>query len=132
VTAYLVDTSALLAVIDERERWHAATAAVLRQPRHEFHGPAVILGETYTFARRRHGFGVARQAVRTLSGGRITWHEMSSARDEATWRVIDEFAGVPLSYPDAAIVALSRELGIGAVFGIDDDLRLAGLQLVPG
>jgi predicted nucleic acid-binding protein len=61
----------------------------------------------------------------------VTVYQSSPAFDAAAWGVIDEFAGVPLSYADAAIVALAREIGLQEVFSFDSDLRLAGLTLVP-
>jgi predicted nucleic acid-binding protein len=61
----------------------------------------------------------------------ITVHQSSAEFDAAAWDIIDEFAGVPMSYADATIVALARDLGLQEVFSFDSDLRLAGLTLVP-
>jgi predicted nucleic acid-binding protein len=51
--------------------------------------------------------------------------------DQSIWRVIDEFAGVPMSYADASLVVLARRLRVPRVFSFDSDLKLAGLDLVP-
>jgi predicted nucleic acid-binding protein len=99
---------------------------------HVYAVPASVLAETYTFLRRRQGYRAARDLVRDLlASPTVTIHQTTDARDAATWAVIDEFAGVPLSYVDASVVALARELGIESVFSFDDDFRRAGLRLVP-
>ncbi len=59
-------------------------------------------------------------------------HHVTEAFDAQIWEVIDEFAGVPLSYADASLMALGRRLRVSRVFGFDSDLQAAGLSLVPG
>lgn len=68
-----------------------------------------------------------------MHAGRVlTVHQVDAAADAEIWRVIDEFAGVPLSHADASLVALGRTLRVPRVFSFDSDLRTAGLELLPG
>ena len=93
---------------------------------------SAIVGEIYTYMRSRDGYGVSRALVRSLAESRVTAiHQLDEVFDSAIWHVIDEFAGVPMSYADASLVVLGRRLRIQKVFSFDDDLRAAGLELVP-
>jgi len=66
-----------------------------------------------------------------LQSGTVAIHHFSPADEAQIWAVLDEFAGVPLSYADASLVALGQRLKLTAAFTFDDDLRQAGLEMVP-
>ncbi len=93
---------------------------------------SVIVGEIYTYLVKLDGFGVARTTVRNLSSSSVvTIYQVDAGFDRDIWAAIDEFAGVPLSYADASLVVLGRRLRVRSVFSFDDDLRQAGLDLIP-
>ena len=96
------------------------------------HTTSIIVGETYTLLRNRAGYALARQVAHGIaeeSFARV--HQVDAAFDREIWAVIDGLAGVPLSYADASLVVLGRTLRIGQAFSFDDDLRVAGLALLP-
>ena len=129
----LVDTSAVVAMMVRRDQRHSVARAFGRSPNLRVHTTSAVLGEIHTIMRSRHGFAPARTAVRGLQQGQTsTIVHVDDAFDASIWALIDEFAGVPLSYEDASLVVLGRRLRIQQVFGFDDDLRAAGLELVPG
>ncbi len=129
----LLDTGAMFSVLMERDADHAMARAFLRTPRLRLFSTAAMMGELYTLSRRRVGYQAARAAIVRIEGDpTIDIFQMEPPLDRETWAVIDEFAGVPLSYVDASLVALGRRLRIASVFSFDDDLRRAGLTLVPG
>ena len=128
----MLDTSGLVAFALTTDPNHRRARVVLQDRRHRFHAPSTVVGESYTFLLKRAGYGIARDVVRRIETSQVvTIDQMTGDLDAATWDVIDEFAGVPLSYVDASIVALAREHGIDCVFSFDDDFRRAGLRLVP-
>jgi predicted nucleic acid-binding protein len=91
-----------------------------------------VLGEAYTYLRARDGYGVALNAVEGVrASGVATIEFIDRDFDRRIWDTIREFAGVPLSYVDASLVVLGQRLRLRRVFSFDDDLRQAGLELVP-
>lgn len=97
-----------------------------------FHTTNAILWEFFTLARARLGYEraiAATDAVRR--GNSFTVHYLDRERDAAVWALLGELRAFPLSYADASLVFLGRELGIREVFGFDRDFALAGMDLVP-
>ncbi len=94
-----------------------------------YHTTEAIIEELYTLALRRLGWGPARRTVALMrQSSFISVHQDDQS---LSWAVVDEFPGVPLSYADATLVALSRGLSISTVFSFDSDFRLAGFTTVP-
>lgn len=52
--------------------------------------------------------------------------------DELTYNVLRRLPGLSLSYEDASLIALAESEGIQDVLSLDNDFRLAGLNLLPG
>ncbi len=128
----ILDTSAVFALLVPRDQHHDEARRFAREPALTLDTTSVILGEAFTSVRARSGYD---PAMRWIRGARqsafVTVHHLGSNEDAAAWAVIEEFAGVPLSYADATVIALGRRLGISRVFAFDDDFRQAGLTLVP-
>jgi predicted nucleic acid-binding protein len=128
----LLDTSGTVAAMVEGDQWAAQARRFIRSPRLRLFTTSVIVGEAYTLVGARFGYGPARAIVRALQHGRLARvYHVDAAFDRDIWSAIDEFSGVPLSYADASLVVLGRRLRIGRAFSFDDDLRQAGLELVP-
>ena len=123
----------MYASIDVSEDQHRASRRFLRTPRLRLHTTTIILGEVYTLLNSRQGYAVASQAIERLRVSDVVRiYHFDESDESAVWRVLEEFAGVPLSYADASLVVLGRKLRVTSVFSFDDDLRQAGLALVPG
>lgn len=123
----------MFAALMPRDADHISARTYLRSPQLRLFSTAATIGELYTLSRRRVGYAVAHSAISRIRSDRtIQISLMDADLERATWSVIEEFAGVPLSYVDASLVALGRRLRIANVFSFDDDFRQAGLTLVPG
>ena len=128
----LFDSSAAFALLVPRDQYHERARRFATTTRNlRLHTTVVVLGETYTTLRARQGFGVARQWTGVLQSSTVDVHHFSQQDEAQIWAILDEFAGVPLSYADASLVALGRRLNLTAAFTFDDDLRQAGLEMIP-
>ena len=129
----LLDSGAMFSALVQRDRDHVQARAFLRTGHLRLFTTAAALGELYTLTRKRTDYAVAVGVVRRIQADlTIETRVMDADLERDTWSVIEEFAGVPLSYVDASLVALGRRLRIRHAFSFDDDLRAAGLTLVPG
>lgn len=129
---FLADTSGLVGLTAPADQFRPRARAFVRSRGVRLATSVIVLAETYTFLRSRYDFALARNASRQfMSSSVMTVYQWDNDLDAATWAILDEFSGVPLSYADASLVVLSRHLGIDTVFSFDDDLRQAGLRLVP-
>ena len=129
---YLLDSGAMFSAIVECDNDHVQARAFLRTRNLKLFTTAAVIGELYTLTRRRTDYAVASGLVRRLrTDPTIDTRVMDAELERDTWAALEEFAGVPLSYVDASLVALGRKLRITSAFSFDDDLRNAGLVLVP-
>jgi len=150
----------MVALASQRDQWHERARRFARTSNLRMHTTSIIVGETYTLLRNRAGYALARQVAHGIaeeSFARV--HQVDAAFDREIWAVIDGLAGVPLrmcpkiidafpesntgsdpeaviirqslSYADASLVVLGRTLRIGQACSFDDDLRVAGLALLP-
>jgi predicted nucleic acid-binding protein len=128
----LLDTSALYAVADPRDRHHSSAREFLRRRGLRFHTTTNVIGETFTIIRRREGYGKAIRFAHVYRQTQmVAVHHPTGADDTEIWAVIAEYSGVPLSYVDAGLLVLGRRLQLSSLFGFDEDFRLAGLRVVP-
>lgn len=129
----LLDSGAMFSALVERDSDHAQARAFLRTPNLRLFTTSAAMGELYTLTRRRAGYAAAIGVIRRMRADlTIETRVVDGDLEHDTWAVIEEFAGVPLSYVDASLVALGRRLRITSAFSFDDDLRGAGLTLIPG
>jgi predicted nucleic acid-binding protein len=128
----LGDTSAIFASITTTDQAHALAREFRDDTPLELVIGQPVLEELYTLARRRIGYARAMRLAEEFVAGHAGVVVLQTDDDRAaTWAVLREYSGVPLSYADASIVVLARQLRINEVFSFDDDLRQAGLILVP-
>ncbi len=93
------------------------------------HTTEAVVEEIYTLTRRRLGFDAAMATVDAIQrGGVFEVHEDDSAM---AWAIVRELRSIPLSYQDASLIALSRQLGVREIFTFDSDFALAGLIVLP-
>lgn len=93
----------------------------------------VIMAEFYSLLRDRFGYGPAIHAYNNFrTNAAFVIQSWPLDRDAETYSAINRLAGIPLSYADASLVVLARNLEVRTAFAFDNDLRQAGLELVPG
>jgi predicted nucleic acid-binding protein len=136
--AILVDTSAWIALIHERDQYHTRAVAVRGMMDRETHLVITwaILSETYTFLRYRAGFPVAQRWLHTAGisvlQGTMEVVYPSMDLEPVIQSVLARFAEHDLSYTDAlSLGLLQRRPDIDAVFAFDRHMRLSGLQVLP-
>ena len=130
----LTDTSALLAIANPRDQYHAGELAIVR--RHvaaggRFLGSTLVLGELHGHLLHRRGPVAARRVLSALLDDPVyEWLEVSAAlvRD-ATSGWLERFADQRFSLTDAVSFELMRTRKITVAFAYDDDFRTAGFQL---
>jgi predicted nucleic acid-binding protein len=129
----LADTSALLALVVEREPNHREAVRFVRQnPRARFVVTELILGELVTRVR------ALRDAVKAVE---VAEDLLGSSRHEFVFVDLDlirgaiarmaQFGDKRLSLTDCTSFELMERLGINAAFTFDRDFRDCGFEMVP-
>ena len=132
----LLDTGALVSLLDRSQRRHAAFTAFFKG----WDGPVVSTEAVLTEAThlvRRTPRGIATCLQFFLDGGAVLVPASSSAL--ARCRVlVEKYSDQPMDYADATLVALAEELDTNLVFTTDrrdfEVYRLAGsraFEIVP-
>lgn len=128
-----VDTSALYAVLDRDDEFHAQAAA---QWAELLSGPSEVLTSNYVivecFALIQRRLGI--DAVRIFSADVlpvITVQWISADDHEAATQALLAAARRDLSLVDCASFVLMRDLGIRSAFAFDEDFEQQGFQMIP-
>jgi predicted nucleic acid-binding protein len=113
----VLDTSALLALLDADDPDHAACSASLRRERAPYVVPAGILAEVAYLVERKLGLDVLEIFLGDLAGGALTldWGEDDLPRIAELAR---RYADLPLGFADASVVACAERSG-GRVMTLD-------------
>jgi predicted nucleic acid-binding protein len=127
------DTSFWVALALRRDRHHEA-AKVLWEQRD---GPLLVsnhvLGEVWTFLRRRDGHAAARQARRLIAASEsVDLQHVPADVEEEAWRWLDRRDEREYSFVDATSFALMRRRGLTEALAFDGDFAAAGfIELRP-
>jgi len=121
------DTSFWVALILRRDRHHDDAAHLWAHR----DGPLLVthhvVGEVWTFLRRRDSHGVARRARTLIQGSDAIdmVHVPGDIEDEA-WRWLDRHDEREYSFVDATSFAIMRERGLMEALAFDGDFTAAG------
>jgi predicted nucleic acid-binding protein len=122
-----VDSSFWIAEAMPRDGRHAAAAALSRAlPTQQLITSNLILGETWTFLRRRVGHRFALSWLDTARSHRLDIERIDRAIEDEAWswlRIHDERG---YSLVDATSFALMRKLRIKEALAFDGDFAAAG------
>jgi predicted nucleic acid-binding protein len=115
--AALVDTGALLALLDRDDRWHQPCVDAFRELRLPLATSAAVLAELF------HLVGDARSAraaaFRLLRSGAFTVLPVSDDDLPALDELMERYQDRPMDFADATLVLLARRERIGSVFTVD-------------
>jgi len=132
----LVDSSALIALIDERDQNHDYSTLALT----ELNGDAKVrlfvcnltIYETYTRLRYDRSWETAKEVWNTISqvmkARRIDY---AGVLEEKTRGILETYRFLKLSFHDAGCAALMLENKIGRVFTFDTDFDIVGFDRFP-
>ena len=115
----LVDTGALVALVNRSDRFHAATAAWFASVRGGMLTTEAVITETsYVLAASpAHQRAVLTWVQRARNAGMLA---IEAVADHAAIAVIIErYAGLPCDYADATLIALAEHTGVVAIATID-------------
>jgi hypothetical protein len=130
-----LDTSAIIALLDRRDRDHAAVTETLRQESAPYLVPAAVLGEVGYFIEARLGQVVLETFLDDLRDGSFSL----DCGDQDVGRVREltgRYADLPLGLVDAAVIACAERNGLRTLtldqrdFGVV--AQVMPLTLLPG
>lgn len=135
-TLVAVDTSALLALANSRDQYHAQasrTLARLQQRGAQFVSHALVMGELHGHLLRRLSHTDARRIVQgLLRDPSFRWREVGQellSRALSGW--MERYGDQRFSLTDAVTFELMREAKIASAFAYDDYFAVAGFVLEP-
>lgn len=132
----LLDSSALIALIDEHDQNHDYSIVALNELRNDADIRLFICNltiyETYTRLRYRFNWEKATEIWRTVAESLQPAHlEFRSSYERKTRQILEMYRAYALSFHDAGCAALMLDRRIGRVFTFDNDFSVIGFERYP-
>jgi uncharacterized protein len=122
-----VDTSFWIALASARDRHHAEARALAERGLGPLLTSNHVVGETWTFVRRRHGHASATACVRAMRAvPALTVLHVEPGLEEDAWRWLERRDEREYSFVDATSFALMRRHRLREVLAFDGDFSAAG------
>jgi predicted nucleic acid-binding protein len=135
VNPAFLDTSALYAAADPRERAHRACRAVFEaaiRGRDRLVTTELVLAEVHALAMRRSNPAVAFElSQRLATSDRIELEIATLDRVIGALDLLSERPGRGYSLADAVSFVVMRELGLSEAFTLDADFAAEGFAMIP-
>jgi predicted nucleic acid-binding protein len=113
----LVDTGALIALLDRSDRWHRACVAELQQVRLPLLTSEAVLTELFHLASDNpHEM---EEVWRLLGSGAVSLAPIEHAELPAIHALMSRYADRPMDFADATLVYLAKREGASTVFTVD-------------
>ena len=113
----LIDTGAILALLDRTDRWHAVCVDAFRQLRLPLLTSEAVLTELF------HLLGDSRHEVETgwrfLHSGAIKLAEIEQSELPELQTLMSRYWDRPMDFADATLVHLARREGLSTIFTVD-------------
>jgi hypothetical protein len=113
----LIDTGAIVALLDATDPWHAACAAAVRETKLPLATTAAVVGEVFHFV---SGHRLA-EAWRSLRKGTITLGPILDSDLPDLERLMLKYADRPMDFADATLVRLAEREGLNTILTVDQD-----------
>lgn len=124
----LVDTGAILAILESDDRWHSACIEALSAVRLPLLTTEAVLTETFHLAHRT--WRNTEAAWTFVRSGAVTICEISDADLPELYSLTERYADLPMDFADATLVHVGNRESVNLVFTIDhndfETYRLAG------
>ncbi len=130
----LIDTGALLAMLDANDKHHAPAASFARaNVKAQFFLPETIFIETMVLVKSRLGADAAVMlGERLQSSPHFSIVNFTNEDRQLTWNIFSRYSDKELSYVDCSLFAVARRLKIFEVFAFDHHFKqMAELTLLP-
>jgi predicted nucleic acid-binding protein len=114
----LIDTGAILAFLDDRDRWHQACVEALGRLALPLATSAAILAELFHLLRGPHEFDAAWTFLRS---GAVTVLPIGDEDLPPLEALMVRYRDRPMDFADATLVHLARREGLSTIFTIDHD-----------
>ena len=124
----LVDTGAILALLDGRDKWHDACVKTFREMRLPLATTIAVLTELFQLTIR--DFGSMEPAWELINTQSITVVPVSHTELPRIRELMEKYRDHPMDFADATLVHVADRESISIIFTIDHDdfetYRLAG------
>jgi uncharacterized protein len=118
----LIDAGALVALVDESDRWHAACLDALVSVDHPLATTAAVLAELFHFrSRRPHHLRAAWRLVLARSIRVLPIDDDDLPELE---RLMLKYADRPMDFADATLVRLAEREGLATILTVDRDFQV--------
>jgi predicted nucleic acid-binding protein len=134
VTSFLIDSSALLALIDASDLYYLATVNFIRaNTTATFYLPDTIFSETMVLTKARLGIKPAIDlGERLMASSRFQIVYLTHEDRQLTWEIFRRYTDKEWSYVDCSVLALARRLQVFKVFTFDHHFnQMAEIVRVP-
>jgi predicted nucleic acid-binding protein len=122
-----VDTSFWVALLSARDDRHGTAESLASTDLGPLLTSNHVLGETWTFLRRRHGHARALAGVRAVRAlAPVTVHHVDDPIEADAWRWLQRHDEREYSFVDATSFALMRRRRIREALAFDGDFAAAG------
>lgn len=133
----LIDTGAIVALLDREDPWHSACAKTLKTLRLPLVTSAAVLAELFHLVGERRREVLAAWAF--VRSGAVTVVEIGDADLSALDALMDRYHDRPMDFADATLVHIARRDSLSTIFTVDNDdfetYRIDGrrrFRVVPG
>ena len=113
----LIDTSALLALVRERDPWHQPCVASLQSVTFPLVTTAAVLTETFYFAIKWGG--LVEHVWAFVRSGRMAVAPITDVDLPALERLMRRYADRPMDFADATLVHVAEREGLRTILTID-------------
>jgi uncharacterized protein len=115
----LIDTGAILAIVDARDRWHQACLEALQSVRLPLLTTAPVLTETFHLTgNNTHDVEKMWDFVRS---GALTLRATSDSDLPALQTLMEQYADRPMDFADATLVHLAARESLSLILTVDRD-----------
>lgn len=121
ILSMLIDSSALLAMVDVGDKYHAPAAKFARDHSKEiFHLPEPVFIETMLLVKARLGTQPAVELGNRLqASARFVVTPWAPEARQATWEIFSRYTDKDWSYVDCSLLAAARRLRVSEIFTFD-------------
>ena len=127
----LIDTSAVLALMDGRESLHEKAKVFLEESSLDWASVDLTAHETFTRLRSRTDVTKGLEGFDFLRTD-LTIIDFQRGDEVRTRSILEKYADHRISYHDAMCAAVMLRSGIYKIFTFDRDFSILGFQIIPG